>query len=94
MRARCGGDVGAWVTGVLAAAGTRELSARAAGNIVLLKDMATSIGQYTPVFLPGEPPTQKPGRPQSTGSQSVGHDRSDPVYIDARLFWPVTDLSQ
>ena len=34
--------------------------------------MATSIGQHTPVFLPGEPPslTEKPGRPQSTGSQS------------------------
>ena len=30
--------------------------------------MATSIGQYTPAFLPGEPPslTEKPGRPQST----------------------------
>jgi len=55
VRARCGGDVAAWVTGVLAAAGTRELWARAAGKIVLLKDMATSIGQYTPVFLPGEP---------------------------------------
>ena len=34
--------------------------------------MATSTGQYAPVFLPGEPPslTEKPGRPQSTGSQS------------------------
>ena len=34
--------------------------------------MATSIGQYAPVFLPGEPVylTEKPGRPQSTGSQS------------------------
>ena len=32
----------------------------------------TSIGQYTPVFLPGEPSilAEKPGRPQSTGSQS------------------------
>ena len=49
-----------------------ELVPRAAGNIVLQKGMATSIGQYTPVFLPGEPPslTEKPGRPQSTGSQS------------------------
>ena len=34
--------------------------------------MATSIGQYTPVLLPGEPSsvTEKPGRPQSTGLQS------------------------
>jgi len=34
--------------------------------------MATSIGQYAPIFLPGELPflTEKPGRPQSTGLQS------------------------
>ena len=46
--------------------------------------MATNIGQYTPVFLPGEPPslTEKPGRPQSTGLQRVGHYRSNPVCID------------
>ena len=31
------------------------LAARAAGNIVLQKGMATCIGQYAPVFLPGEP---------------------------------------
>ena len=51
------------------------LAAKAAGNIVLYKVMATSIGQYTPVFLPGEPLflTEKPGRPQSTGSERVGH---------------------
>ena len=50
--------------------------------------MATSIGQYAPVFLPGEPPslTEKPGRPQSTGSQRVRHDQSDFVHIDARRF--------
>ena len=33
------------------------------------------------------PLTQKPGRPQSTGSQRVGHDRSDPACIDPRLFF-------
>ena len=33
-----------------------ELEARASGNIVLKKSTATSIGQYAPVFLPGEPP--------------------------------------
>ena len=32
-----------------------ELVAREAGNIVLKKGMATSIGQYALVFLPGEP---------------------------------------
>ena len=52
-----------------------ELAARAAGNTVLEKGMATSIGQYVPVFLPGEPslPTEKPGRPQSTGTRRVRH---------------------
>ena len=55
VRARCGGGTAAWVMGVLAAPGTQELVARAAGNIVLLKGMATRIGQYAPVFLPGEP---------------------------------------
>ena len=35
--------------------------------------MGTNIGQYAPVFLPGEPPslTEKPSKPQSTGSQRV-----------------------
>ena len=33
-----------------------ELVAREAGNKVLKKGMATNIGQYAPVFLPGEPP--------------------------------------
>ena len=47
-----------------------ELAARAAGNIAPWKGMAASIGQYAPVFLPGESPSliEKPGRPQSTGS--------------------------
>ena len=58
--------------------------------------MATTNGQYTPVFLPGEPPflTEKPGRPQSTGTQRVGHYRSNPACIDARPFLPVTALPQ
>ena len=30
--------------------------------------------QPTPVFLPGNPWTEEPGGPQSTGSQRVGHD--------------------
>ena len=36
-----------------------EMTARIAGNIVLWKGMATSIGQYTPVFLPGENPRER-----------------------------------
>ena len=34
-----------------------------------------------------KPPTEKPGRPQSTGSQIVGHDQSDPVCIDPIPFY-------
>ena len=32
------------------------------------------------------PQTEKPGRPQSTGSQRVGHNQSDPACTDAGLF--------
>ena len=73
-----------------------ELVPKAAGNIVLQKGMATSIGQYTPAFLPGEPPslTEKPGRPQSTGSQRVGHDRSNPRHTGTRYFLLVAALPQ
>ena len=39
-------------------------------------------------------PTEKPGRPQSTGSQRVEHNLSDPACIDARLFLPVAALPQ
>ena len=51
---------------------SEEFVARAVGNVVLYKGMATSIGQYAPVFLTGESPSlkDKPGRPQSTGSQT------------------------
>ena len=57
---------------------------------MLYKGMANSIGQYTPVFLPGELPsslTEKPGRPQCTRSQRVGHDQSNLAHIDARHFF-------
>ena len=73
-----------------------ELEARAAGNIVLSKGMATSISQYAPIFLPVETLslTEKPGRPQITESQRVKHYRSDPVRTDARHFLPVAALLQ
>ena len=49
-----------------------ELAARTAGNTALQKGMAASVGLYTPVFLPAEPPSlnEKPGRPLSTRLQS------------------------
>ena len=51
--------------------------------------MATSIGQYAPVFLPGEPPslTEKPGRPQSTGSQRDGHYLKRPCEHRRKIFF-------
>jgi len=35
------------------------------------------------------PLTEKPGRPQSTGLEQVGHDRSNPVSTDSRVFFVV-----
>ena len=49
--------------------------------------MATSISQYTPVFLPGEPPTwQRSLTGHRIQGIRVRHNRSDPVRIDARYF--------
>ena len=95
VRTRCEGGAAAWVTGVLTAPGSGGLVAKAEGN-VLRKGMATSIGQYARVFLPGEPPflTEKPGRPQSTGLQWVGYYWSDPVHTGERHFLPVAALPQ
>ena len=55
---------------------------------MIYKGTATSLGQYAPVFLPREHPslTENPDRPQSTGSQRVGHDPSDPVRINTDFF--------
>ena len=90
MRASCGSGAAAWVAGVLAAPGTQgESAARTAGNIMFQKGVPTSIGHHASVFLPGDPPslTQKPGRPQSTGSQRDGHDQSNPERTDTRYFF-------
>ena len=57
--------------------------------------MATSVGQYAPVSLPGGPPIEKSGRTQSTRPQRAGHNWGNPVLIDATfffLFWPVAAL--
>ena len=60
----CEGQVWRWCSclGHRGSGSTRysgELEARAAGNIMLQKGMATSIGQYAQVFLPGEPLSDK-----------------------------------
>ena len=87
VRARCGGGAAAWVAGDLAAPGTQGSFSYGSRKYSALEGYDNNIGQYAPVFLPGEPPlTQKPGRPQSTGLQRVGRDLSDPVHINARFF--------
>ena len=57
--------------------------------------MATSIVLYAPVFLPGELPslTEKPGRPQSTGSQSWTLPKW-PCMHRCKIFLPVVALPQ
>ena len=71
------------------------LAAQAAGNSAL----EGHGNQYWPVgssILAWRTPslTEKPGRPQCTGSRRVGLHRSDPAGIDAKLFLPVAALAQ
>ena len=50
--------------------------------------MATSIGQYTSVFLPGEPPLwQRSLAGHSLQGCKESDDRSDPACIDARFYF-------
>ena len=62
--------------------------ARPAGNIVLWKGMATSIGEYTPVFLPGKPHWQTSLVDHSPqGRKELDMTEVIPTCIDARLFF-------
>ena len=67
---------------------SEELAARATGNNSALEGYGKQYWQICFSILAWRTPslTEKPGRPQSTGSQRVGHDRSDPVCIDTRFF--------
>ena len=90
VRARCGGGAAAWVARVLAAPATQGSWQLGKQEIKCSKrvwqPVATSIGQYAPV--PGETPLmEKPGRPQSTGSQRIGQNWSDLTCTDTRLFF-------
>ena len=94
MRARCGGGATAWVAGVLAAPGTQGSWQLGQQEIQCSRGYGN---QYWPIYssiLAWRTPsqTEKPGRPPSTGSQRVGHNRSDPARIGARLFLPVATL--
>ena len=57
--------------------------------------MSTSIGQYSTVFLPGEPPLwQRNMAGHSLQGSRVGHYRSNPARIEAKPFLPVAVLPQ
>ena len=80
VRARCGGGAASWDSGVLAAPGTQggwwpgqqeiECSRR------VWKPVLANTLQYSCLE---SPPIRKPGRAQSTRSQRIGHNWSDPV---------------
>ena len=79
MRARCGGDAAAWVTGVLAVPGIQEGWRLGQQEYSALHAYGN---QYWPICfsilawrIPS--PTEKPGRPQATGHIPQGHKESD-----------------
>ena len=89
VRARCGGGAAAWVTRVLAAPDTERRWQLEQQEIQwsrrVWQPALANMLQYSCLENPRSL-TEKPGRPQSTGSQRVRHYRSDPACIDARLF--------
>ena len=64
-----------------------KLVARAAGNIALEGYGNQYWSIHCSILAWRNPLTEKPGRPQSTGSQRVGHNQSDPVCLDERHFF-------
>ena len=88
MWAMCGGEAAAWVAGVLAAPGTQGGWRLGQQEIYhsrrVWQPVLTNMLQYSCLE---NPLIEKPGRPQSTGSQRVGHDQRDPICIDTRLFF-------
>ena len=96
VRARCGGGAAAWVAEVLAAPGPQGSWRLGQQEIYCSRRLWQAVFASTLQYsLLENPLTEKPGRPQSTGSQRVGHGRSDHVCIDARFsFLPVASLPQ
>ena len=94
MRATCGGGAAAWVAVVLAAPDTQGSWRRGQQETQCSR---RAWQRYWPTYssvLAWRAPslTEKPGRPQATGLQRVGHDRRDPACRDARLLSPVAAL--
>ena len=87
MRVRCGGGAAAWVTGVLAAPGTQGSWQVGQQEIYCSRRVWQPVLANTLQDLAWRTPlTEKPGRPQSTGMQRVGHDQNNPEGIEARFF--------
>ena len=89
VRARCGRSAPAWVTGFRQLQVLRGVGSQGSRKYNALEGHGN---QYWPIHssvLAWRSPslTEKPGRPQSTGSQRVEHNQSDPACIDARLFF-------
>ena len=76
------------VAGVLAAPGTQGSWCLGQQEICALEGYGN---QYWPIHCSilawRTTLTEKPGRPQSTGWQRLGHDRSDSACIDSRRFF-------
>ena len=95
MRTRCGGGEAAWVAGVLAAPGTQGGWWLAQQEVQCSRSIwQTVMANMLQYSCLENPLTEKPGRLQSTGSQSVRHDRSDPACIDARLPFLLVEVPQ
>jgi len=95
VRARCGGGAAAWVVVVLTAPGTQGSLRLGQQEISALEGYGN---QYWPICSSilawRTPMAEKPGRPQSTGLQIVGHNQSNSACIDARLILPLAALPQ
>ena len=89
----CEGQVWRWCSclGCRGSGSTRYsgvLAAMAAGNSSILEGYGNKYWpMHSSILAWRKPLTQKPGRPQSTGLERVGHDRSNPGSIDTRFFF-------
>ena len=89
----CEGQVWRWCSclGCRGSGSTRYsgvLAAMAAGNNSILEGYGNKYWpMHSSILAWRKPLTQKPGRPQSTGLERVGHDRSNPGSIDTRFFF-------
>ena len=91
--ARCGGGAAAWVAGALAAPGSQGIWRLGQQEIQCSRRVCQpALASALQCSFLENPPslTEKPGRPQSTGSRRVGHNWSNPVHIETRLFSCVT----